>query len=284
MSTPAIVAQRWELVFNLACWLVFGIIGGGLLHWLIAPEGVFGWAVVTLPMIYGVLVVCMNCSCSVDHVVFTCPDLEEGIEYIYDLTGVRAEFDSSHPGLGTHSALLSLGDDIYLEIIAPDPEQPEPAKPRPFKLDDPRTHYRLNAFAVHPDTLTTSIQYLRKRMMANGLDPGSVRLMSRSRLRTGGTALRWQYTPPSEAEGARPFLIDWGATPSPALSAPTGCSLVEIRCHGRRVQQMKRVLEGVGLRPGQVCFSGWAEPRDDFLIATLKTPNGEVTFGEGYRR
>ena len=47
---------------------------------------------------------------------------------------------------------------------------------------------------------------------------------------------------------------------------------------------MKCVLEGVGLKPGQVFFSGWAEPRDDFLIATLKTPNREVTFGEGYGR
>ena len=51
MATPAIVAQRWELVFNLTCWVIFGLIGGRGLYWLVAPEGVVGWTVVALPML-----------------------------------------------------------------------------------------------------------------------------------------------------------------------------------------------------------------------------------------
>lgn len=282
-----LATQRVDFLCCLVCWILFGITGGGLLHWLIGPEGLFGWAVVTVPMLYGISVVCLHSSCSLDHLVFTCPNLEEGIEYIREITGVRAEFDCSHPGLGTQSALLSLGEDVYLEIIAPDPEQPEPAQPRPFSLDDPRTHYRFNAFAVHPDSLTTSIQYLRRRMMSGGLDPGSIRLMYRSRRHSSGaTAQRWQYTPPSEAAGPQPFLIDWGATPSPALSAPKGCRLVDIRCYGPRARQMHRLLDYCGLRPGLVEFSNHPEEipphENDFLIARLKTPCGEVSFGEGY--
>ena len=56
----------------------------------------------------------------------------------------------SHPGLGTHNALLSLGDESYLEIIAPDPTQPKPDHPRIFGLDEGWPDGLLTAFSVHP--------------------------------------------------------------------------------------------------------------------------------------
>lgn len=271
----------------------FGTIGSGLLYLLVAPKGLFWWSVVTSPSVLCLVVTTtfrMTRSCGVDHLVFTCPTLEEGITYIHELTGVRAELGGGHPGLGTHNALLSLGDNIYLEIIAPDPEQPEPAQPRPFSLDDSRTHFRLNAFAVRPNP-PTSIQALRAHMMTEGFDPGMPRGMSRRM--PGGSTLRWWLTPLSGhhlvAAGPQPFLIDWGSTPSPARSAPRGCSLLEIRCYGPYAREMKRVLDGMGLQRGLVEFchhEGWRFPRheNNFLIATLSTPRGEVAFGEGWGR
>lgn len=153
-----------------------------------------------------------------DHLVYGVLDLEEGIEDLHRRLGVRAAAGGSHPGIGTHNALLSLGQGSYLEVIAPDPNQPTPPNPRPFSLDELRQS-RLVAWAIGTADIDDAIAQARRR----GYDPGDPIEMARTT--PDGTHLRWRLTLNSLAGGPVPFLISWGDTTHPATSAPNGLLL-----------------------------------------------------------
>ncbi len=83
-----------------------------------------------------------------DHLAIVAPTLEEGVAYVEKTLGVPMAAGGKHPEMGTHNRLLRLGDDIYLEVIAVDPEAPRPERPRWFGLDDSEATVRRGTRAV----------------------------------------------------------------------------------------------------------------------------------------
>mgnify|MGYP003429796684 CR=1 FL=1 len=75
-------------------------------------------------------------AAELDHLVVAGATLAQAIEYVGDLTGVAPRPGGQHAAMGTHNALVRLGERVYLELIAIDPGLPRPARPRWFDLDD----------------------------------------------------------------------------------------------------------------------------------------------------
>ena len=205
---------------------------------------------------------------TLDHLIFASRDLGAGVDLIEAKTGVRAVAGGPHPGIGTHNALMTFDDETYFEVIAVDPDQPEPSRPRPFRLDeDPGP--RLAGFAIHPSGGDT-IESLAELMRDGGFDPGEIASMSRQR--PDGALIEWALTIGGDWErrsnACLPFVIDWGSTPSPALSAPKVGDLVaaEITHPDTAVLALAERLD-VGL----VVSEGPAR-----LAARIATANGEV--------
>jgi hypothetical protein len=153
-----------------------------------------------------------------DHILLGSADLDTGIAFVEERTGVRAAFGGVHPGAGTRNALLSLGRNRYLEIIAPDPQQPASADARDLKtLAAPV----LVGWAAHPGDIEQFAAILKERgIAATGPNPGS-------RKRPDGRVLNWKTLAlKDDAGGLLPFFIEWGANSlHPSVDAPQGCSL-----------------------------------------------------------
>ncbi len=199
----------------------------------------------------------------IDHLVYAAPDLQAAVADIEERFGVRARIGGRHPGRGTRNALLALGPQTYLEIIAPDPEQPESAVPRPFRLGS-ADRSRLVRWALACEDIDAAVAGAR----GHGYDPGDV--VDGQRAEPAGTVLRWRMTSGELADGLAPFLISWGDTEHPARSAPRGLTLEAFRIEHPDPPSLLPALTALGadaeIRPAA----------ETALVARLSGPNGSM--------
>lgn len=79
----------------------------------------------------------------VDHLVIAATDIDRGADWAERMLGVRVPVGGVHPAMGTHNHLMRLGDEMFLEVIAINPDGAVPDKPRWFGMDDPSVRQRL---------------------------------------------------------------------------------------------------------------------------------------------
>jgi hypothetical protein len=201
----------------------------------------------------------------IDHLVYATPDLQRGIDAIEQRLGVKATQGGQHPGLGTRNALVALGPTSYLEIIGPDPEQPRPAGPRRFGIDDLNAP-RIVRWVVKSSELdAVSAKAAKANVALGAVTPGS-------RRRPDDVVLSWRYTDPNTvvADGLVPFFIDWGSSPHPALTAAKGATLVQLRAEHPDAPGVQKMLDQLGL---ELRVSQGSAPA---IIATIESPRGRV--------
>jgi hypothetical protein len=197
----------------------------------------------------------------IDHLVYGAPDLAGAVAHLEERLGVRAQAGGKHIGLGTHNALLALGPRTYLEIIAPDPGQPEPSVPRPFGLNGV-SRSGLVGWAIACDDIDAAVADARR----HGYDPGEVAGMQRAG--PTGVVLRWRSTRNAMPGGLIPFLISWGDTTHPASSAPRGLILESFHLEHPDPASLAPMLSALGV---DVPVRQAAAPA---LIAHIGGPNG----------
>jgi Glyoxalase-like domain len=166
---------------------------------------------------------------NLDHIIVGCSDLEAGVSYLEKLSGYRAAYGGSHPGRGTCNALLKLGLDSYLEILAPDPQQRVLQWHHEIaQLSEPL----LVGWAVKHSDLDAYARSLRKR----GIAVTGPTLGSRTRL--NGETLRWTLLIRcNDREGILPFYIDWHpSSKHPSADAPGGCVLANFGQTGTLIE------------------------------------------------
>lgn len=173
----------------------------------------------------------------IDHLVISAPTKTRGVEYVADLLGIAPSGGGVHPKMGTHNALLRLGDQSYLEVIAIDPEAAPPERPRWFDLDrlTKDSEPRLVTWVCRTSNIQTATQ--------NAPYPlGPITEMSRGNL-------NWRITIPEDGslawQGVAPSLIQWSNQPPVASMPVSGCALNSLQLHHPQANELKNWLEEI---------------------------------------
>jgi hypothetical protein len=140
----------------------------------------------------------------VDHLVVGAADLDTGIAWVEERLGVAPVPGGVHGGFGTRNALLALGPDQYLEVLALDPAQDGrlgDLAETVALMDEPRVY----TVAVASTDLA---------------DP-----VPMARTRPDGVELRWALS----FTRTPLFFIDWMGSPHPASSGlPDGGTITKV--------------------------------------------------------
>ncbi len=203
----------------------------------------------------------MNFSLELDHLAVVCRTIEEGTSYVEAVLGAKLSPGGKHPQMGTHNALLSLGPDVYLEVIAIDPSAQRPQHRRWFNLDSYSGPPRMMNWICRTDDLDEAIE---------AAPPGSGKA---HRLWRGDYSWRMAVTEFGRLpyDDAVPALMEWENGGHPNQRLPDhGFRLTRLDVFHPEAESMVAAfpaLEGldpVSIRPGP-------EKR---LIATIATPEG----------
>jgi len=151
--------------------------------------------------------------------------LDEALTSFEKKLGVRPIFGGYHSTFGTKNALINLGNNIYLELLAADDHNTSVPPPRWMGVDL-LTKNQITRFAIRSNTLKKDSEVLKKfnREMGN--------IGSGSRNTAEGAILQWQLIMPLPTPEIElvPFVLDWSKTEKhPSELLPNmGCQFVEI--------------------------------------------------------
>lgn len=165
--------------------------------------------------------------------------------------------------MGTHNALLRLGEKLYLEVIAINPVMEKPQRPRWFRLDElaPDSAPRLATWVARCADIRSA------HAVCGGIH-GEIQPMQRA-------ALNWQISIPTDGsmpfDGVAPSLIEWSSAIHPASGVEDrGCSLTSLKGFHPDAARLNDLLRKLGVN-AEINVEEHARAH---LVAEIQTPNG----------
>lgn len=200
----------------------------------------------------------------IDHLIFAAPTLASGMDAIEKLLGIRPIIGGQHQGRGTHNALLAFGD-IYFEVLAPDPAQPDVSKPLWMKTDQATQPQLWTWAAVNSDLFN-----LEKIASENKIPLGKIE--SGTRTQPDGNILKWQLTEPilENENGIMPFFLNWGRTIHPSKTLPQAGEVLAFKAIHPNPELIKKQLGKLGIN---LIVEKGNQPH---LEATIRTLKGKI--------
>lgn len=159
----------------------------------------------------------------IDHIAYAVPNLEKSCKDLEEKLGCKVVIGGRHLNNGTHNALINLGNEIYLELLAIDEENKEIKSPRWMGVDI-ITEPRVTRWAIKSDNLGAELATLKE------YNEGLAQSFEGSRKKQDGSTLKWHMAlplPSPEIELA-PFAVDWKDSIHPTKSLPDECELLSI--------------------------------------------------------
>ncbi|MBD1206284.1 MAG: VOC family protein [Rhodobacteraceae bacterium] len=195
-----------------------------------------------------------------DHLAISCLALEEGAAAVEAALGLPLAPGGQHAHMATHNRLLSLGPDLYLEVIAPDPAQARPAWPRWFDLDRFTGPPRLTNWICATDDMEAALRQA---------PPGTGTPVALAR-----GDFRWRMAVPETGilpfDNRYPALIQWEGAAHPAPRLPDhGARLVRLEVTHPDAAALRAALARLD-DPRVVITQG-----PPALRATISTPQGD---------
>lgn len=213
-----------------------------------------------------------------DHIAINCATLAEGIDWFEEKLGVRVPLGGKHPIMNTHNAVMSLGEGVYLEIIAADPDAGLAERPRWFGLDDPQVKARLAASGPYLSAYICRTDDVAETVRIAKTDLGQVHTMRRGDL-VWQIAIREDGAAPMG--GLHPIVIEWPEGPHVSTRmADLGCRLKAIIVRPPKAEPLQAALDAIGA--GGLVTIKPPKRGAELLEAILLRPDGrDVTLGGG---
>ncbi|WP_298359288.1 VOC family protein [uncultured Litoreibacter sp.] len=197
-----------------------------------------------------------------DHLAVSCEALDAGAAAIEQRLGISLEVQGEHPDMGTHNRLASTGD-IYLEVLAINPDAKGPNRPRWFNIDNFSGTPRLTNWILQTDDI--------EGVLAN-LPGGFGEPLA---LQRGD--LKWRMAVPKTGilpwDGLGPAIIQWDAGQHPSATLPDcGLRLSRLTIHHPMAVEMAELLGPLMPRD----TAQFMPDEDAKLVAIYDGPNGEI--------